>query len=64
MTYRYLQEHPDTLDALLLQARRERAAAVHRLIILPLKRLLRMQACSRTASSRASASSSRAGAPA
>ena len=56
MTYHDLRQHPEALDALLLQARRERAAAVHRLLVLPLKRLLRMAACSKTASSRESAS--------
>jgi hypothetical protein len=64
MTYHDLRQHPETLDALLLQARRERAAAVHRLLVLPLKRLLRMEACSKTASSRESASSSRGAVPA
>jgi hypothetical protein len=64
MTYDYLKQHPETLDALLQQARRERAEAVHRLLVLPIKRLLRMGACSKTASSRASASSSRGAVPA
>ena len=64
MTYHDLRQHPETLDALLLQARRERAAAVHRLLVRPLKRLLRMEACSATASSRESASSSRGAVPA
>lgn len=59
----------DSLDYELLriierQARRERAEEVHRRFVSPLKRLLRMEACSETASSRASAFSSRAGAPA
>jgi hypothetical protein len=39
MTYHYLKQHPETLEALLLQARRERAEAIHRLIVLPMKRL-------------------------
>jgi hypothetical protein len=63
-TYEHLRQHPETLDALLLQARRERAEAAHRLIVLPIRRLLRMEACSRTASSRANASSSRGAVPA
>jgi hypothetical protein len=47
-----------------LRARRERADEVHRRFVSPLKRLLRIEACSKTASSRESASSSRAAAPA
>jgi hypothetical protein len=46
------------------QARRERAEEVHRRFVSPLKRLLRIEACSRTASSRENASSSRAAVPA
>jgi hypothetical protein len=60
MTYHELTRHPETLEALLLQARRERAHAVYRLIVLPLRRLLRTQACSKTGFSRENASSSRA----
>jgi hypothetical protein len=64
VTFETFNRNPDLLDALMGQARRERAEAVHRLMVLPLKRLLRMEACSKTASSRASAFSSRAGVPA
>ena len=64
LTYENLHRNPDLLDTLLHQARRERAEAVHRLLILPVRRLLRMEACSETASSRANACSSRAAAPA
>jgi hypothetical protein len=64
LTYETLHRNPALLDSLLQQARRERAEAVHRLLVLPVRRLLRMEACSRTASSPANASSSRAAAPA
>jgi hypothetical protein len=64
MTYQHLIQHPNALDALLAQARRERAEAIHRLIVLPIKRLLRMQACSSPTSSRENASSSRGAVPA
>ena len=64
LTYESLNHNPELLEALQRQARHERAEAIHRLVVLPLKRLLRMEACSRTSSFRESASSSRAGAPA
>ena len=60
LTYESLNRNPGLLDALQRQARHERAEAIHRLLVLPLKRLLRMEACSRTTFSRESASSSRA----
>ena len=63
MTYRHLVQHPDALDALLAQARRERAETIHRLMVLPVKRLLRMRACSSRTSSPESASSSRGAVP-
>lgn len=67
LTYEKLTQNPQLLSALLQQAHRERAEAVHRLIIAPIKELfspLELEGCSRTASSKASASSSRAAEPA
>jgi len=53
VTFESLTRNPDLLDALMQQARRERAEAVYRLIVLPLKRLfvlasIRMHAPSRS----------------
>ena len=39
ITYEALQRNPELLQALLRRARRERAEAVHRLIIEPIKSL-------------------------
>lgn len=39
LTYENVRSHPELLDALVRRARCERAEAVHRLIILPIKRL-------------------------
>ena len=39
VTFETVNHNPDMLDALMRQARCERAEAVHRLIVLPLKRL-------------------------
>ncbi|HEX6320056.1 MAG TPA: hypothetical protein VFZ84_14465 [Burkholderiales bacterium] len=64
MSYHDLNQNPEMLQELLRRARRERAEAMHRLLVLPIKRLLRMEACSKTASSRENASSSRAAVPA
>jgi hypothetical protein len=64
VTLETLNRDPELLHALMRQARRERAEAIHRIAVRPVKRLLRMEACSETDSSRASAFSSRAGAPA
>lgn len=38
-SYAAFQRNPELLQALLIQARRERAEAIHRLIVSPLKRL-------------------------
>jgi hypothetical protein len=38
LTYEALNRNPELLDALVHEARRERAEAVHRLLIAPLKR--------------------------
>jgi hypothetical protein len=40
LTYEALYRDPELLEALIRQARRERAAAVHRLLIAPLAKLL------------------------
>jgi hypothetical protein len=39
LTYETLNRNPELIRALMEQARRERAEAVHRLIIQPIKRL-------------------------
>ena len=44
LTYEKLTQNPQLLSALLHQAHRERAQAVHRLIVLPLKRLFTSRA--------------------
>jgi hypothetical protein len=41
VTYEMLRDNPDLVDALHAQARRERSAAMHRLVIAPLKAALR-----------------------
>jgi hypothetical protein len=64
ITYEALRRNPELLDTLRRQAHRERAEAVHRLIIVPIRRLfssnplgaLRIRGCSGTVSSRVSAS--------
>jgi hypothetical protein len=44
ITYEALQRNPELLQALLRQARRERAEAVHRLIIIePIKSLFKVR---------------------
>lgn len=40
MSYQDLTQHPELLEALMHRARCERAEAVYRLIVLPIKRLL------------------------
>jgi hypothetical protein len=39
LTFEALSRNPELIRALIEQARRERAAAVHRLIVQPIKRL-------------------------
>ena len=39
LTYEALQKDPELLEALMRQAHRERAAAVHRLVIAPVAKL-------------------------
>ncbi len=39
LSYQAVQDNPELLEALMRQARRERAEAVHRLIIAPVARL-------------------------
>ena len=40
ITFESLSRNPDLVQALMAQARRERAEAFHRLVVLPIKRLL------------------------
>jgi hypothetical protein len=40
ITFESLARNPDLVRALMAQARRERAEAFHRLVVLPIKRLL------------------------
>lgn len=39
LTYEAATHHPELIDALMAQARRERARAFHRLVVLPIKKL-------------------------
>ena len=39
LTFEAVTRNPELVQAVMLQARRERAAAVHRLIVQPVKRL-------------------------
>jgi hypothetical protein len=39
LTYEAVTHHPELIDALMAQARRERALAFHRLVVLPIKQL-------------------------
>jgi hypothetical protein len=39
ITYETANRNPEVIEALIAQARRERAAAVHRLLLQPIKRL-------------------------
>jgi hypothetical protein len=43
ITYEAVQRNPELLQALLRQARRERAEAVHRLIVEPIKSLFKVK---------------------
>jgi hypothetical protein len=44
LTYESINRNPELIQALIRQARRERAAAVHRLIVDPIRRLFRTRA--------------------
>ena len=44
LTYEALSRNPKLIEALMEQARRERAEAMHRLIVEPIKRLFRRHA--------------------
>ena len=39
LTYKAVQENPQLLETLMVEARRERAKAVHRLLVAPIRRL-------------------------
>lgn len=39
LTYEAVTHHPELIDALMAQARRERARAFHSLVVLPIKKL-------------------------
>ena len=39
LTFEAVTDHPELIDALMAQARRERAAAFHQLVVLPIKKL-------------------------
>ena len=66
LTYDRILDNPDLLSRAVAEAKRERALAMNRLVFAPLAALLRqglrMPGCSSQGSSKASASSSPAGA--
>jgi hypothetical protein len=41
LTFEHITRNPELVEAIVAQARRERAAAVHRLIVEPIRRLFR-----------------------
>jgi hypothetical protein len=41
LTFESIHRNPELVEAIIVQARRERAAAIHRLIVEPIKRLFR-----------------------